>query len=781
MFDNLFTSSSTVWTGLISGAILLPILIHLINLVRYKKVPFAAMDFLLQSQKQSRNYIWLKQLLLLLTRIAALLLALFLMGQVGCQQDRIARILGGRSTHHYVLIDDSFSMTDSGTRFAEISSGTAATAFDRAKSVLMSIAGRVSNRQDQKFSLLRFSAGDPLDVDSQSLRFDIENQLVDSSFNRLLDETRGELKPSSLSLTPKSVLERLTATIEDRKDENPILYVLSDFRSKDWEQIRDINDDLLKIKNANGAVELIDCASGQSGNLAVVELQPAGNVRVVTTPLMMEVKIKNLSDSTVSKVFSKLETDTFSQSSTPAGLVGKTEDLPALFIEEIEAGQTVSRLFPVYFSSPGSHAVTVRLQDDSIAVDNRRSCVVKIEERSKVLLIDDANQRHSSFVKLALNPNNLTGIEAVTEPKSYLRDVDPTQLDQYDAIFMLDVDAFDAVAAKNLQTYCQSGGGVAFFLGPNANIPFYNSLYEQGSGLFPIELDQVVEVEERLQAGAADFFPLPHPIFAPVLNQKTSLLDLVDIEKIISPTRQWLLSPPTAVETIATLRGDSQRPLLVESSIGEGRVIVCTTTAGPVWNNWAKNATYLPILLLIEDHLASGKKRTQDLTLSSGLVLRKPAKGFLPDVTVLAPTDESTDQGGQASFEERTSQELTLEPSSESENLELRLPTFTTDGRANLQTAGVVDFWFQDTAGTYSVDRKAINVDTSESALERKNSAKLLSELKEVQPTLVAWDQFNPEPELRPASSLSRLFLLLLVCVFALEPFLAYLSSFHHK
>ena len=569
--------------------------------------------------------------------------------------------------------------------------------------------------------------------------------------------------------------------MNDRKDENPILYVLSDFRSKDWEQIGEINDSLLEVKNANGAVELINCATGQSGNLAVVELQPAGNVRVVTTPLMMEVKIKNLSTSAVSKVFAKLETDTYSQSSTPTGLVGKTEDLPAMFIEEIEAGETVSRLFPVYFSTPGSHAVTVRLQDDAVAVDNRRSCVVEIEERSKVLLIDDANQRHSSFVKLALNPNKLTGIEAVAEPKSYLRDVDPAQLDQFDAIFLLDVDAFDAVAANKLEAYCQSGGGVAFFLGPNANIPFYNTLYEEGSGWFPIELDQVAEVEERLQAGAADFTPLAHPIFAPVLNQKTSLLDLVDIEKLILPTRQWSLSPPTSVQTIATLRGDSQRPLLVESPIGEGRVIVCTTTAGPVWNNWAKNATYLPILLLMEDHLASGKKRAQDLTLSTGVVIQKPAKGLLPNVTILMPNEGSTDASAHASFEERSTLEMKLEPSADGTELQLRLPSFSPDGRANLQTAGVVDFWFQDTAGTDTVNRTAVNVDTSESALDRMTSAKLLAELKEVQPTLVDWDQFNPEPELRPASSLSRLFLLLLVCVFALEPFLAYLSSFHHK
>ena len=71
------------------------------------------MEFLLKSHKKNRNWVWLKQFLLLLSRIACLLLALLLLGNVGCENDRIAKILGSKATHHYVLLDDSFSMSDS--------------------------------------------------------------------------------------------------------------------------------------------------------------------------------------------------------------------------------------------------------------------------------------------------------------------------------------------------------------------------------------------------------------------------------------------------------------------------------------------------------------------------------------------------------------------------------------------------------------------------------------------------------------------------------------------
>ena len=50
--------------------VLLPLLIHLINMMRHRRVKWAAMEFLLQSYKKHRKWIWLKQLLLLLVRMA---------------------------------------------------------------------------------------------------------------------------------------------------------------------------------------------------------------------------------------------------------------------------------------------------------------------------------------------------------------------------------------------------------------------------------------------------------------------------------------------------------------------------------------------------------------------------------------------------------------------------------------------------------------------------------------------------------------------------------------
>src|SRR6187549_1120876 len=87
-----------------AGAALIsaPIVIHLINRIRYRRVRWAAMEFLLKAQRRMRRKLILQQLLLLLMRM----LMVFLAGVM------IARFAGcglsgdeTRATAHVVILD----------------------------------------------------------------------------------------------------------------------------------------------------------------------------------------------------------------------------------------------------------------------------------------------------------------------------------------------------------------------------------------------------------------------------------------------------------------------------------------------------------------------------------------------------------------------------------------------------------------------------------------------------------------------------------------------------
>src|SRR5207302_7075282 len=70
------------WYMVAGGAMVSsPILIHLINRMRFKRIRWAAMEFLLKSQKRNRRRLIIEQLILLLLRCLLVLLAAFLVAR----------------------------------------------------------------------------------------------------------------------------------------------------------------------------------------------------------------------------------------------------------------------------------------------------------------------------------------------------------------------------------------------------------------------------------------------------------------------------------------------------------------------------------------------------------------------------------------------------------------------------------------------------------------------------------------------------------------------------
>src|SRR5213595_2267578 len=91
------------------AAVSVPVIIHLINRMRFRRIRWAAMEFLLKSQKRNRRRLIIEQLLLLALRCLLVLLVVVL----------VSRYLGfsfgffqQQNTLHVVVLDDTLSMTD---------------------------------------------------------------------------------------------------------------------------------------------------------------------------------------------------------------------------------------------------------------------------------------------------------------------------------------------------------------------------------------------------------------------------------------------------------------------------------------------------------------------------------------------------------------------------------------------------------------------------------------------------------------------------------------------
>ncbi len=216
-----FLFSSLLWFLPLAG---LPVLIHLINLLRHRRIRWAAMEFLLQSQKRNRTWVILKQLLLLLLRIVAIA-AVVLMAAQPQVRNTIGAMLGGGKTHHIVLVDDSFSMSD---HWGDT------TAFDQAIAAVGRLGNHLSHQGgQQEMTVLLFSQ---VARGGKGARMVLDREPVTSAFKEVLDGKLLTLKhASALALGPADGLAMIEQNIRGEwGDAASVVYLVSDFRDKDW-------------------------------------------------------------------------------------------------------------------------------------------------------------------------------------------------------------------------------------------------------------------------------------------------------------------------------------------------------------------------------------------------------------------------------------------------------------------------------------------------------------------------------------------------------------------
>src|SRR3954454_1423993 len=102
-----------------AALISVPIIIHLINRMRFKRIRWAAMEFLLKAQKRMRRRLIIEQLILLALRCLLVALVGFLVARfVGFAWANI----GSKPALHIVLIDDTLSLNDQAKENDELKS-----------------------------------------------------------------------------------------------------------------------------------------------------------------------------------------------------------------------------------------------------------------------------------------------------------------------------------------------------------------------------------------------------------------------------------------------------------------------------------------------------------------------------------------------------------------------------------------------------------------------------------------------------------------------------------
>jgi uncharacterized membrane protein len=742
-------------TALVSA----PIIIHLINRLRFRRVRFAAMEFLLASQQRNRRRVLIEQLLLLLLRILLVLGLTLLIARLILDPSQLSVFQGAR-IHHLVLLDDSGSMRD---RQGET------TAFGNAIAVVKKLVAEGSRRPGtQVFSLVLLSHPEQ-PVFSQR---DVNESLVAE-----LEAKLEHLRPSHRALSLVDGLNAAKLWLGDKEERGAVkhLHVLSDFRDRDWQDQQALTAAAESLDSAGVTLNLVKTVEQAHANLSVTDLSGDLQVAAAGVPVRLRVKVKNHAEQSASDVRLSVYQD--------------GQKLPlSLVFEKIEAGSEAETEFDLVFETPQKHEVRVSLEGDSLAEDNSRLLALETSAVHKVLVVDgDPSGDEGSYVvdALAADPR-ITGFAPQIETVDYLR---RRPIDEFQAIYLLNVADLPADALDPLEKYVAAGGGLAWFVGGSVKPAFYNeALYKEGQGLFPVPLEAAPRDLPVVEDGGPDLVLAAHPIFRVFEGQENPYLDVTRVARFFPVAASWNRDDQARgdhVQTIATLR--NRQPLMFHHRFGKGNVITCLTTCGPAWNNWAKYASYVVLQLELQKFIARRDRQLEKRLAGEPIVLSLDASEFSDQVEIFVPDPagersiriQATPAAASSNSETRSSNSGdSFAPSSPQPAVNLRLAaTFRDTDLPGIYRVRLIDL------NQVPVERWiAYNFPTAESDLALATNDIIRKQLGDkARVTIQEPGQFAWIAGREIGSEVRDVLLLLLAVILLAEQLLSYRLSYHRQ
>ena len=698
-----FDVAPLFWWGL--PLVAAPVLIHLINLLRQRRVRWAAMEFLLASQRRYRTRVLLRQVALLALRTLAVLGLVAALAQPRWRA--VGAIAGGDASTHLVILDDSVSMGD--TTAGEIAPETdvaagdtrRATAFDRGRRVLERIAADLASSAGRHRLGVAVTSQLAAAPDAPSLLLPFID--VTPGGIQAVRDAVGRARVGDGAAGPREACpaaRRLMGSTAGTR----VVWIVGDVRSRDWLGSDEPAATLRQLTAEGISLRLVDCAADTSGgNLTIERLEVAGGVPAAGVLLPVEVEVRNDGLGAARDVALDLREDGGGR--------------PGVRIEEIPPGGSVSRRFDVRFTTPGSHTIEASLPRDVLAADDSRWAVIDVADRVDVLVVDGDPQSGGRgevgdgfYVATALAPG--AGAETGLRP----RIVPPTavatlDLSRFACLWILDVERLDPAAIAAVESYARSGGGVVLFCGPRTRGDVVNAtLHRGGEGIFPVPLAGAVELLGDGASGTAtpDIVVEDHPVMAVLAGQRNPLLDAVRIEKFWAVDRGFDAAAH-GVRRLLSLR--TGQPLVLEKPFGTGSVVAVLTTAAPEWNNWARaNPSWVVVLLELESHLARLRRQAESVLVGAPVAVRLEAGVDEPDVHFLVPPEAAV---------VRQTAVATSGPT-----LEATLPATS--------AAGLVEARWRRLDGAERQRSFAVNVDPQEGRLERAGGGRLRAALRGV-------------------------------------------------
>lgn len=549
-----FLNPLLIWGALLG---LIPLIIHLLNRRRFRRVEWAPMRYLKLTIQKNRRRIQIEQLLLLLLRIALPVILFFFLARPTVNPTGLERWLGGAGrSSQVVLVDDSLSM-------GYASGGPPA--FHRAREVAGALLSAA--RPQDRCTLVAASAPRA------------------PAFHEVEGTRREELAGDALAIPATethaawpAVLEGVDEVLESCTYPTRQLTIVTDLRRAGWDAA--IGPIARRWHERGIRVRLVDVGADETANVALESLAPIDRTILAGAESRWEALVRNNSPRVLAG----------------AKAILRVDDRPTeIALPEIAPRQAARVPLAVRFASAGPHDLSLQLPDDEMPADNQRWAAVPVRDSLLIRLVDGepSSEPFGSEVDYLAAPLSVGvgdaeawRVETVPEEDFLSPRYEPA-----DVLVLANVASPTPEQAERLARLVADGLGLMIFVGGRVDAPLYNDyLYPARPGaprLLPGPFKGLNDAEIR---GLVVEPVRPSPI-EKLLDLKPSALERVAVRQIMA-----VEEPPDdsgQVRVLARWNDPARSAAIAERVVGSGRVLVWTTTADRAGNDWPVEPSFV--------------------------------------------------------------------------------------------------------------------------------------------------------------------------------------------
>ncbi len=557
--------------GLAAAAI--PLIIHLFNFRRPRRVQFSSLAFLHELKKSTMQRVRIKQWLLLALRTLAIACLAFSFARPTLEGAMAGFIGGNGRTTTALVLDHSPSMT--------LRDGSGAY-LDQAKTIAAQL-------------IADFESGDELILVPQPSTAFTALSYQNASAAR---DAIGGLEPGQGASTLFQSIQLAANELSKQANLNRVLYVLSDLQSSTFSDTTrlDIPDDIRLV--------LLPIGTDGRGNLAVSDVSVLSQIIAEGQPARVEARFTNYGTEDVN------------------GLVA------SVFIEDVRVGQTTldvpsgTSASAVFFVTPrqsGWLSGRVEIEDNQYLYDNARHFTLFVPEERRLLVVE-GNRAPKEYLRLGLSENMTSASVRFKTDEIAETALSGAPLGTYDSIILNGVSSLSTGEQSALNAYVTGGGGLLIFPSDDFPVADMNGFFgDLNAGKV---VSAGIDSEDGLTVGVFETVDTEHVLFEgmfePDPSGKRPQLEQPVIYKSI--TYQPAASSGSE-QTIIGLSGGA--PFLQEIRAGQGSVLLFSVDSGVRWSDLPVRGLFLPLLYRSLYYLsASGSVSGESMQVEGSMQLR---------------------------------------------------------------------------------------------------------------------------------------------------------------